>query len=109
MHDDCADVPLPSVPRSSSSTRPAPKRARWQAIDVPMTPPPMTIASKCSMVASRIRESQSGGAVSLSCQRESTACDSQTVAANSAMPAAAMRKSAAKSRGTLSCMPASRI
>ncbi len=107
MQDDCADVPLPSVPRSSSSTRPAPKRARWQAIDVPMTPPPMTIASKCSM-AGRVRV-QSGAAVSLSCQRESTACDSQTVAANSAMPAAAIRKSAAKSRGMLSCMPASRI
>ena len=52
---------------------------------------------------------QPGGAVSLSCQRESAACESQTVAANSAMPAAAISSSAANSRGMLSCIPASRI
>ena len=52
---------------------------------------------------------QPGEVVSLSCQRESTARDSHTVAMNSAIPAAAIRNSAANSRGMLSCIPASRI
>jgi len=48
MHDDCAVVPVPSVARSRSATRRAPSMARWQAIEVPITPPPTTMVSNVS-------------------------------------------------------------
>src|SRR6516225_7523959 len=48
MPDDCAVVPEPIVSRSSSSTSLAPSVDRWNATDVPTTPPPITITSKVS-------------------------------------------------------------
>src|SRR5678815_2890584 len=42
---DCDDVPAPIGPRSSTTTSRAPKAARWYAIEVPITPAPITIAS----------------------------------------------------------------
>src|SRR5215472_13173357 len=56
MPDDCAVVPEPIVSRSSSSTLPAPSFDRWNATDVPTTPPPITTTSKRSTAhRSRIR------------------------------------------------------
>src|SRR5262249_15466105 len=49
MADDLADVPEQMVFFSSRITRPTRRRARWKAMLVPMTPPPMTTTSALSM------------------------------------------------------------
>ena len=54
MADDFADVPEQTVAFSSSTTRPARRRARLKAMLVPMTPPPMTTTSAVSIEASRV-------------------------------------------------------
>src|SRR5664279_3566263 len=42
---DCDEVPEPTCARSSTTTSRAPKAARWYAIDVPITPAPITTTS----------------------------------------------------------------
>src|SRR5205814_4320933 len=42
---DCDEVPAPTAARSRTRTSRAPRAARWYAIDTPMTPAPITIAS----------------------------------------------------------------
>src|SRR5262245_30812194 len=53
MADDLAEVPEQIVFFSSSTTGPARRRARLNAMLVPMTPPPMTTTSADSIPASR--------------------------------------------------------
>src|SRR6185369_1462584 len=52
MPDDWAVVPEPIVSRSSSSTFFAPSLDRWNATDVPTTPPPITTTSNFSTALS---------------------------------------------------------
>src|SRR5262245_37469719 len=61
MADDLADVPEQTVFFSSRTIRPARRRARLNAMLVPMTPPPMTTTSAVSMLAPLTRRRGRGG------------------------------------------------
>ena len=51
------ESPPPSAPRSSSTTRPAPRRQRLYAIAVPKSPPPITTTSARSLMEREYRGS----------------------------------------------------